>query len=85
MAGITVTEKLWATVADGDEPVQPVGFAEQLATIARLSHELADANTQAAWFESQLDGIRRSRPYRIGKAVLNPARVVAKRVRRRAG
>jgi hypothetical protein len=85
MAGITVTEELWATVADGDEPVQPVGFAEQLATIARLSHELADANTQAAWFESQLDGIRRSRPYRIGKAVLNPARVVAKRVRRRAG
>jgi hypothetical protein len=85
MAGITVTEELWTTIADGNGPVRPVGYAEQLATIARLSHELADANTQAAWFESQLDGIRRSRPYRIGKAVLNPARVVAKRVRRRAG
>ena len=82
MAGITVTAELWETVADGNERVQPVGSAEQLATIARLSQELADANTQATWFESQLDGIRRSRPYRIGQAVLNPARVVVKRVRR---
>ncbi|GAA1651647.1 hypothetical protein GCM10009744_49270 [Kribbella alba] len=83
MAGITVTEELWASVAGGNEPIQPVGYAEQVATIARLSQELADANTQASWFESQLDGIRRSRPYRIGQAVLNPARVVVKRVRRR--
>jgi hypothetical protein len=82
MAGITVTAELWATVADGNEPVLPAGNAEQLATIARLSQELADASEQATWFESQLDGIRRSRPYRIGQAVLNPARVVVKRVRR---
>jgi hypothetical protein len=82
MAGITVTEALWASVAGGNAPVQPVGHAEQLATIARLSQELADANAQASWFESQLDGIRRSRPYRIGQAVLNPARVVVKRIRR---
>jgi hypothetical protein len=82
MAGITVTEALWASVAGGNAPVQPVGRAEQLATIARLSQELADANAQASWFESQLDGIRRSRPYRIGQAVLNPARVVVKRIRR---
>jgi hypothetical protein len=82
MAGITVTEELWATVADGNESVEPAGYAEQQATIARLSQELADASAQASWFESQLDGIRRSRPYRIGQAVLNPARVVVKRVRR---
>jgi hypothetical protein len=82
MAGITVTEELWASVADGNEPVAPAGHAEQLATIARLSQELADASAQASWFESQLDGIRRSRPYRIGQAVLNPARVVVKRVTR---
>jgi hypothetical protein len=84
MAGITVTEDVWAFVAGGNQPVRPVGSAEQLATIARLSQELADANAQASWFESQLDGIRRSRPYRIGQAVLNPARVVVKRVRRAA-
>lgn len=82
MAGITMTAELWAPVADGNESAQPTGHAEQLATIARLSQELADANTQASWFESQLDGIRRSRPYRIGQAVLNPARVVVKRIRR---
>jgi hypothetical protein len=82
MAGITVTAELWAAVAGGNEPVKPAGRAEQLATIARLSQELADANAQASWFESQLDGIRRSRPYRIGQAVLNPARVVVKRIRR---
>ncbi|QNE23099.1 hypothetical protein F1D05_23140 [Kribbella qitaiheensis] len=85
MAGITVTEELWASVADGNEPVTPTGYAEQLATIVRLSEELADASAQASWFESQLDGIRRSRPYRIGQAVLNPARVVVKRVRRTTG
>ncbi len=85
MAGITVTEELWASVADGNEPVAPTGYAEQQATIVRLSEELADASAQASWFESQLDGIRRSRPYRIGQAVLNPARVVVKRVRRTTG
>jgi hypothetical protein len=85
MAGITVTEELWASVADGNEPVSPTGYAEQQATIVRLSEELADASAQASWFESQLDGIRRSRPYRIGQAVLNPARVVVKRVRRTTG
>lgn len=85
MAGITVTEELWASVADSNEPATPTGYAEQLATIVRLSEELADASAQASWFESQLDGIRRSRPYRIGQAVLNPARVVVKRIRRTTG
>jgi hypothetical protein len=85
MAGIAVTEELWASVADSNEPVVPTGYAEQQATIVRLAEELADASAQASWFESQLDGIRRSRPYRIGQAVLNPARVVVKRVRRTTG
>jgi hypothetical protein len=82
MAGITVTEELWAAVADSNEMIRPQGSAEQLATIARLSQELADASAQATWFEGQLSGIRRSKPYRVGQAVLNPARVVVKRVRR---
>lgn len=85
MAGITLTEALWTSVGSCDKQAQPVGSAEQLATIARLTKELAEANTQASWFESQLDGIRRSRPYRIGHAVMNPARVVVKRIRRRVG
>jgi len=78
MAGLEVTGELTVAL----DHLRPQGQAEQLATIARLSQELADANEQATWFESQLDGIRRSRPYRIGHAVLNPARVVVKRLRR---
>lgn len=78
MAGLTVEGELTVAL----DNLRPQGQAEQLATIARLSQELADANEQATWFESQLDGIRRSRPYRIGHAVLNPARVVVKRLRR---
>ncbi|MEV8376900.1 hypothetical protein AB0P21_29425 [Kribbella sp. NPDC056861] len=78
MVGLTVDGELTVAL----DNLQPQGQAEQLATIARLSQELADANEQATWFESQLDGIRRSRPYRIGHAVLNPARVIVKRLRR---
>jgi hypothetical protein len=78
MAGLSVEGELTVAL----DNLRPQGQAEQLATIARLSQELADANEQATWFESQLDGIRRSRPYRIGHAVLNPARVVVKRLRR---
>ncbi|WP_432944299.1 hypothetical protein ACQPXM_02530 [Kribbella sp. CA-253562] len=81
-AGITVTDGLWAAVAENNEMVRPQGSAEQLQTIARLAQELADASAQATWFEGQLKGIRRSKPYRVGQAVLNPARVVVKRVRR---
>ncbi|WP_344844494.1 hypothetical protein [Kribbella ginsengisoli] len=78
MAGLSIEGELTVAL----DNLRPQGQAEQLATIARLSQELADANEQATWFESQLDGIRRSRPYRIGHAVLNPARVVVKRLRR---
>jgi hypothetical protein len=81
MAGITVREQFFVAYSN----VEPQGSAEQFATIARLAQELADANERASVFESQLDGIRRSRPYRIGHAVLNPARVIVKRVRRAMG
>jgi hypothetical protein len=81
MAGITVREQFFIAYSN----IRPQGSAELLATIARLSQELADANERASWFESQLDGIRRSRPYRIGHAVLNPARVIVKRARRAMG
>jgi hypothetical protein len=78
MAGITVTEEL----SPPSEVVRPLGSAEQLATIARLSEELAEANARAILFEGQVAGIRRSRPYRIGHAVMNPARVIVRRAGR---
>jgi hypothetical protein len=78
MAGITVTEELSAPV----EVVRPLGSAEQLATVARLSEELAAASARAILFEGTVSGIRRSLPYRVGHAVLNPARVIRRRVRR---
>ncbi|ADB29610.1 hypothetical protein Kfla_0488 [Kribbella flavida DSM 17836] len=80
--GLVVTDELWASVAENNEMIRPQGSAEQLATIARLAQELSEASTQATWFEGQLKGIRMSKPYRVGMAVLNPARVVVKRVRR---
>ncbi|HET6988368.1 MAG TPA: hypothetical protein VFI00_17215 [Kribbella sp.] len=85
IVGITVTDELWNVVVDGNEIVRPAGTAELLATIARLSQELSDASRQATWFEDQLHGIRRSLPYRVGHAVLNPARVVVRRIRRMTG
>ncbi|MEU4608651.1 hypothetical protein AB0F43_37155 [Kribbella sp. NPDC023972] len=78
MAGITVTEELSAPA----EVVRPLGSAEQLATVARLSEELAAASARAILFEGTVSGIRRSLPYRVGHAVLNPARVIRRRVRR---
>jgi hypothetical protein len=83
MAGITVGDELWLTVPDGDDPVRPQGLAEALAIIARLSHELIEANAQVSWFEANLHKIRRSRQYRLGGAVMNPARVVYRRVRKK--
>ncbi|TWD81056.1 hypothetical protein FB561_2159 [Kribbella amoyensis] len=80
--GLTVTDELWDSVADSKEMIRPLGSAEQLATIARLAQELAEASAQATAFEGQASGLRKSRPYRIGMAVLNPARVVVNRGRR---
>ncbi|WP_238332203.1 hypothetical protein [Kribbella jejuensis] len=78
MAGITVPEQEFSP----DEVIRPRGSAEQLRTIARLADELADASARAILFEGTVSGIRRSRPYRIGHAVLNPARVIRRRLKR---
>lgn len=78
MAGITVPEQEFTP----DEVVRPRGSAEQLATVARLADELAHASARAILFEGTVSGIRRSLPYRVGHAVLNPARVIRRRVKR---
>jgi hypothetical protein len=78
MAGITVPEGLSTSA----EVVRPLGSAEQLTTVARLQEELAEASARAILFEGQVSGIRRSRPYRVGHAVMNPARVIVRRARR---
>ena len=71
MAEITVTDELGQ---EADGIVRPLGSAEQLAT-SRGSRRSWPRRSAGDLFESTLDGIRRSRPYRIGQAVLNPARV----------
>ena len=78
MAGITVTEEVSASA----EVIRPMGSAEQLATVARLADELAHASARAILFEGTVSGIRRSLPYRVGHAVLNPARVIRRRLKR---
>ena len=78
MAGITVPEPDFTP----EEVVRPRGSAEQLATVARLADELAHASARAILFEGTVSGIRRSLPYRVGHAVLNPARVIRRRARR---
>ncbi len=78
MAGITVPSEL----PEPAEVVRPLGSAEQLVTVARLSDELAAASARAVLFEGTVSGIRRSLPYRVGHAVLNPARVIRRRLRR---
>jgi hypothetical protein len=78
MAGITVPEREFTP----DEVVRPRGSAEQLQTVARLADELAHASARAILFEGTVSGIRRSRPYRVGHAVLNPARVIRRRIKR---
>ncbi|WP_432886184.1 hypothetical protein ACQPYH_03055 [Kribbella sp. CA-245084] len=78
MAGITVPEQEFTP----DEVIRPRGSAEQLATVARLADELAHASARAILFEGTVSGIRRSLPYRVGHAVLNPARVIRRRLKR---
>jgi hypothetical protein len=78
MAGITVP----AGDSAPAEVIRPLGSAEQLATVARLADELAHASARAILFEGTVSGIRRSLPYRVGHAVLNPARVIRRRLRR---
>ncbi|MFI5692043.1 hypothetical protein ACIA58_09415 [Kribbella sp. NPDC051586] len=78
MAGITLPEQEFSP----DEVVRPRGSAEQLTTVARLADELAHASARAILFEGTVSGIRRSLPYRVGHAVLNPARVIRRRLKR---
>lgn len=78
MAGITVPEQEFTP----DEVIRPRGSAEQLVTVARLADELAHASARAILFEGTVSGIRRSLPYRVGHAVLNPARVIRRRLKR---
>jgi hypothetical protein len=78
MAGITIPTQEFSP----DEVVRPLGSAEQLATVARLADELAHASARAILFEGTVSGIRRSLPYRVGHAVLNPARVIRRRLKR---
>jgi hypothetical protein len=78
MAGLTVPEQEFTP----DEVVRPRGSAEQLTTVARLADELAHASARAILFEGTVSGIRRSLPYRVGHAVLNPARVIRRRLKR---
>ncbi|MET9269675.1 class I SAM-dependent methyltransferase [Kribbella sp. NPDC003557] len=78
MAGITVPEQEFSP----EEVIRPRGSAEQLATVARLADELAHASARAILFEGTVSGIRRSRPYRVGHAVMNPARVIRRRLER---
>jgi hypothetical protein len=83
MAGIAVDDELWAAAAEHDEPVQPQGYAEQRAVIARLTAELAETRAQVDWFETQLDKLRRSRSYRVGRAIVNPLRTTYGKLRSR--
>jgi hypothetical protein len=76
MVGITVAPS--AT----PEMIRPLGSAEQLATVARLADELAHASARAVLFQGTINGIRKSVPYRLGHAMLNPARVVRRRLKR---
>jgi hypothetical protein len=85
MAGITVDDELWAASAEPDEPVEPQGYAEQRAVIARLTAELAETRAQVDWFETQLDKLRRSRSYRVGRAIVNPLRTTYSKLRSRLG
>lgn len=76
MAGITLSP------STSPEVIRPLGSAEQLATVARLADELAHASARAILFQGTINGIRKSVPYRLGHAMLNPARVVRRRLKR---
>lgn len=83
MASITVDDTLWAAAGVPDEVIEPRGQAGQLATIERLTAELADARTQVDWFEGQLDKLRKSRSYRVGRAIVSPLRTTYAKLRSR--
>jgi hypothetical protein len=79
----------------GAEPGQPRGYREALATVGRLSTELAEAQSQIVWLdqtvqlrETQLrkehrlsDDIKNSMSFAIGRAVTAPFRFVFRGLR----
>ncbi|HET6988363.1 MAG TPA: hypothetical protein VFI00_17190, partial [Kribbella sp.] len=78
IAGITVTKPL----APPRELVRPLGSAEQLETVARLSEELSASSARSILFQGQIVGIRQSKPYRLGHAMTGPLRLTRRHVRR---
>ena len=83
MAGIEVGDELWQAAGVPDEPVRPLGQAAQLATIERLTAELAETRAQVDWFEFQLDKLRKSRSYQVGRAIVSPVRATYGKLRSR--
>ena len=83
MAGIEVDDDLWRAAGVPDEPIRPQGEAAHLATIERLTAELAETRAQVDWFEGQLDKLRKSRSYRVGRAIVSPLRTTYGRLRSR--
>jgi hypothetical protein len=83
MARIEVDDALWEAAGVADAAVTPQGHVEQLATIERLTAELAEARAQVDWFEGQLDKLRKSRSYRVGRAIVSPLRATYGKLRTR--
>jgi hypothetical protein len=83
MARIEIDDELWQGAGVADTAVTPQGHAEQLAVIERLTAELADARSQVDWFEGQLDKLRKSRSYRVGRAIVSPLRATYGKLRTR--
>lgn len=83
MAGIEVGDELWQAAGVPDEPVHPSGQAAQLATIERLTAELAETRSQVESFEYQLDKLRKSRSYQVGRAIVSPLRATYGKLRSR--
>ena len=83
IARIEVDDALWEAAGVADAAVTPQGHVEQLATIERLTAELAEARAQVDWFEGQLDKLRKSRSYRVGRAIVSPLRATYGKLRTR--
>ena len=83
MARLEVDDELWRGAAVADAAVTPQGHTELLAVIERLTAELADARAEVDWFEGQLDKLRKSRSYRVGRAVVSPLRATYAKIRTR--
>lgn len=77
------SEEAEAIAHGSSDPVVPRGRKEAAATIARLSQELADVRGQVAWLDLTLSRIRKSRAYRVGRAVTGPASTLKSKLGRK--